>query len=108
MNKYQIHAEIAKSLTELYIKKNKDYGDSIGKGYEELGPITILTRMMDKMNRLKSLIKKGEENAEVNESIDDTLHDLANYAIIFMIERTVEREAKLNTAIPYSESKEKF
>jgi hypothetical protein len=104
MNKYVLHATIAQSLTELYIRKNKDYGDSVGQGYKELGPITILTRMMDKMNRLKSLIRNGEGNAQVDESIDDTLHDLANYAIIFMIERTVEKEEMLKFLTDKKES----
>lgn len=94
MSKFDLHAQIAKELTDLYIRKNTDYGDSIGVGYKELGPISILTRMTDKMNRLKNLVVKGEKTAQVSdESIDDTLQDLANYAIIFLVERYSERES---------------
>ena len=35
------------------IKKNRDYGDSFGNTFRELGPITGLTRLLDKVNRIK-------------------------------------------------------
>lgn len=43
-------------------------------------------RLEDKLQRVKNLVRNG--SAAVNdESIDDTLLDLANYAIMTLIER---------------------
>lgn len=85
MNKIENHKKICDSLNELYEKKNQDYGDSFGKSYKEYGLTMSLIRLEDKLNRLKSLNKNG--NAQVkDESIQDTLMDLANYAIMTLIE----------------------
>ena len=49
-----------------------------------------LIRLEDKLNRLKSLNKS--KSAKVEERIEDTLADLANYAIMTLIE--LEEEEK--------------
>lgn len=74
------HKEICEKLNKIYEKKNHDYGDSFGETYNELGIISCVTRMNDKMNRLKTLAKT--DNQVKDESISDTLLDLANYAIM--------------------------
>ena len=85
MNKIEIHKNICDSLNDLYKKKNQDYGDSFSKSYKEYGLTMSCIRLEDKLNRLKSLNKNG--NAQVkDESIQDTLMDLANYAIMTLIE----------------------
>lgn len=85
MEKYTTHANICSELTELYKRKNHDYGDSFGKGFHEYGMVMPVIRLEDKLNRLKSLLNA---NAQVSdESIDDTLMDLANYAIMTLVER---------------------
>ena len=85
MNKIEIHKNICDSLNDLYKKKNQDYGDSFGKSYKEYGLTMACIRLEDKLNRLKSLNKNG--NAQVKEeSIQDTLMDLANYAIMTIVE----------------------
>lgn len=48
--------------------------------------IGILTRMTDKLKRTVSLIK-GKQSMVKSESLDDTLLDLANYAIILKLLR---------------------
>lgn len=84
-NKVRHHADICKELNEIYAQKNHDYGDSFGKGYAEYGMVMAVIRLEDKLNRLKSLIKA--ESLVKDESINDTLMDLANYAIMTVIER---------------------
>ena len=85
MNKIEIHKNICDSLNDLYKKKNQDYGDSFSKSYKEYGLTMSCIRLEDKLNRLKSLNKNG--NAQVkDESIQDTLMDLANYSIMTLIE----------------------
>ena len=84
-NKVRHHDSICKELNEIYARKNHDYGDSFGKGYAEYGMVMAVIRLEDKLNRLKSLIKA--ESLVKDESINDTLMDLANYAIMTVIER---------------------
>lgn len=71
-------------------KKNADYtngqDDTFGnfKAVETLGISTevgFLTRMMDKMKRIASFTEKGELQVK-DESVQDTLMDLANYACL--------------------------
>lgn len=62
-------------------KKNHDYGNSFGETYKDLGIISAVTRISDKFNRLKTLAK-GENNLVNDESLEDTLLDMANYCIM--------------------------
>ena len=76
---------IASSLASLYERKNSDYGNSFGETFKKLGIISSITRMSDKLNRIISLTTK--KNQKVNdESIADTLMDLASYSIMTLIE----------------------
>lgn len=86
-DKVKAHAQICGALTELYRKKNHDYGDSFGRGYREYGMVMPVIRLEDKLSRLKALLK-GE--AQVDERIEDTLMDLANYAVMTLIELRVQ------------------
>ena len=74
---------IIQNMYNLYVKKNENYGNSFGKLYEDLGPISGLVPLHNKLNRLTSLVKGSKNNFE---SIEDTLIDLANYAIMNLIE----------------------
>lgn len=74
------HEDICKELTYIYDKKNADYGDSFGQLYNEFGPTSLAIRLSDKLTRFKTLIK---QDAQVkDESIEDTLLDMANYCIL--------------------------
>lgn len=83
---------ITNEMSELYARKNADYGDSFGQTYRELGIISAVTRMSDKMNRLKRLVTHKDAQQVKDESIDDTLIDLACYAVMTLIERRREHE----------------
>ena len=89
MNKVDVHEAVCKNLTDLYARKNKDYGDSFGKSYAEYGMVMACIRLEDKLNRLKTLSKPSAEQSINDESLDDTLMDLANYAIMTLIERSL-------------------
>lgn len=75
------HRKICKELSDTYVAKNADYGDSFGKSLDKRGLVAALTRMDDKMHRLDSIID-GKEAMVTDESLRDTLMDLANYAIM--------------------------
>jgi len=83
MNRIQMHKEICDNLTGIYIAKNHDYGDSFGIGYSEYGSIMAVIRLEDKFNRFKTLTKSDSKVKD--ESIKDTLMDMANYAIMTVI-----------------------
>ena len=72
-------------MLEIYKAKNKDYGDSFSESFEEFGLIAPVVRMNDKMNRIKSLSKKGDRQVK-SESLRDSLMDLANYAMMTVVE----------------------
>lgn len=83
---------IVTELADLYARKNEDYGDSFGRSVEKYGLISALTRISDKFNRLESLIL-AHGNAKVSdESLDDTLKDLAAYCIMTLVAREQQKE----------------
>lgn len=89
MNKIEIHGQICCELNDLYKQKNHDYGDSFAILRKEL-PNSILVRIHDKYQRLKTLLT-GTGQKVKDESIEDTLMDLANYCIMELVERRIDR-----------------
>lgn len=77
--------EVLQELSDLYHRKNHDYGDSFRKSLEEFGLVAAVVRMCDKTERIKAL-SKGEKAKVTDEKIRDTLVDLANYAIMTVME----------------------
>lgn len=72
---------ITKEMSELYARKNHDYGNSFDEGCAKIGTGYPLGRLLDKMNRLIACMGK-EDKMQVNESIEDTLKDLACYSVM--------------------------
>lgn len=72
--------DITANMTKTYAAKNHDYGNSFEQSLDKFGLVASIVRMGDKMNRIESLSKKEAEVKD--ESIKDTLLDLANYAIM--------------------------
>lgn len=68
-------------LAQKLQEKNTDYGDSYTKGVDIYGTKTIGSRIFDKYSRLERLLLTGEQNVK-DESIKDTLLDLAGYSIL--------------------------
>lgn len=73
---------ILNEIRQLHNRKNADYGDSFDKTLDEFGLVASATRMSDKFNRFKSLIKNQNPAQVQDEKIEDTLIDLASYAIM--------------------------
>ena len=95
-----IHQEICKQMHNTYRRKNHDYGDSFATLRQEY-PNAILIRLGDKYNRLKALMS-GEVAQVKDESIDDTLLDLANYCILELVERRYATCTKLEVSTDLS------
>lgn len=89
MNKVDIHRKICDRLNETYSAKNADYGDSFARVRREEGDTAILVRLKDKLYRLETLLHGADAKVK-DESVDDTLLDLANYCIMELVEREAE------------------
>ena len=76
---------ILDELNTLMVRKNQDYGP-YNIAYAPGGAMNgLLVRMHDKMERLKNLHYNGKSDTPNYESVEDTLKDLANYAIIGLL-----------------------
>lgn len=73
--------EFTDHLAETLLEKNKAYGDSFTKSVDRYGLSVIGVRLSDKYNRIEHLIT-NHELKENDESLEDTLLDLAGYAIL--------------------------
>lgn len=81
------HAKICEGLHELYVRKNHDYGNSFSKIFADYGMTSSVIRLEDKMHRLQVLANVKIKDIKVpDETIKDTLRDLANYAIMTLVE----------------------
>ena len=85
MTKTDKHIKLCNDLHELYVRKNAAYGDSFGETFKKLGIISAVTRISDKYNRLVNLATHPDIDQN-DESIRDTLQDLANYALMTIME----------------------
>ena len=68
-------------MNEVFVIKNKNYGNSFEISLDKYGIIAALTRISDKFNRLETLILNNESGTS-DESIADTLIDMANYSVM--------------------------
>lgn len=92
-SKVEHHADLCKELNDLYARKNRDYGDSFHQSFVEEGLAMSRIRLGDKFNRFKTLSRATEKKV-TDESIRDTLIDLANYAIMTVLEMEVAGEKR--------------
>ena len=94
MTKPERHMKLCEELNATYTKKNHDYGDSFHVTYLEEGMAMARIRLSDKLNRFKTLTR-NKDAAQVNdESVRDTLLDLANYALMTVLELDEENESE--------------
>ena len=93
-DKLEMHKEICERMTKLYDAKNHDYGDSFVKLRAEY-PESICYRLTDKLNRLKTLYKTNNHHVK-DESVEDTLIDIANYCVMELIELKEANEKNIS------------
>lgn len=79
----------AMSIGYLLDEKGDDYGNCLDILYKEYGMTFFIIMLHNKLERLKHLTKKGDPNFE---SIDDTLKDIAGYAILALLERDKNKD----------------
>lgn len=81
------YSQILTRMHKTHERKNHDYGDAAYQGYKKFGPTYFLVQLHNKLSRLESLTAPGTETQVKDESIDDTLLDLANYAVMYLESR---------------------
>jgi hypothetical protein len=89
ISKIDRHAQICDEIKGLYQRKNTDYGDSFHVTFIEEGMAMPRIRLTDKLERFKRLTKSNEQRVK-DESVRDTLIDLANYAIMTVLEMELQ------------------
>lgn len=91
-DKIHIHGELCDKLKHLYATKNADYGDSMHPLFKEYGMTAFLVMFSTKIQRIKSLQYKQNNY----ESMEDSLMDLANYALIALTELTTSKDGEVH------------
>lgn len=71
-------------MFQIFRAKNTDYGSSFDELFDEFGMTSALLRLKDKYNRLKAITENGDIKVK-DESVQDTLMDMANYAILTIL-----------------------
>lgn len=84
-SKVERFKQLTGEMVALYARKNKDYGDSFTEMYKEWGPMYPLSRMQEKLRRATQILRSGEAQV-TEEKVTDTLLDLANYALMTIME----------------------
>ena len=84
---YYKYSTILKRMDETHTRKNNDYGDAAYRGYKKFGDYYFMVQLHNKYQRLESLTIGNKTQQVKEESIDDTLLDMANYAIMFLESR---------------------
>lgn len=87
----EFHRATCEQMMEICRRKNADYSGASEDPFanfrasEQLGVSSVetgfLVRMLDKFKRINSFVEKGELLVK-DESVNDTLLDLANYSIL--------------------------
>ena len=85
MDRLDIYQYILNNLEETYKNKNNDYGNSVADTYKKFGDLSFLVRITDKYNRLLTLCNPNNEQKVKDEKIDDTILDLANYCVLWLV-----------------------
>lgn len=85
---------ITAEMAYIYARKNKDYGSAFDISLDEDGLLVAKIRLGDKMKRFTQLIKKGYEQKVKDESVRDTLIDMANYAVMTVMWMDLQQEVK--------------
>lgn len=85
MDNLQRYNKLLAEMYVTYVKKNHDYGDSFSRSFKKYGLVAAMVRMEDKWNRLDNMAL-GAEQKVADETIRDTLLDLAGYCVMTMME----------------------
>lgn len=85
-----------RDLYQTFVDKNHDYGNSFEGSLNDYGIVAGVVRIGDKYNRLRTLTRM-DTGGRTDESLADTLLDMANYAVMTAVWlKGIEEEQKLH------------
>ena len=97
MNDQEFIKEKMDGVTDLLLRKNRDYGSSFRKPGILSGALDskskLLVRIDDKLERLGNLLDKGTDGDVQNESLSDTVDDLVGYFVLLGILLDEQKQA---------------
>ena len=92
ISKTDLHRDLCLGLNKTFVKKNHDYGDSFAKARHVI-PNYTLGKLYDKFQRFMTLTQT-ETAAVTEETIEDTLLDLADYCVMEVLERRLDAQER--------------
>lgn len=89
------HRKILDEMADTFSKKNSDYGNAFEEILDDFGASYAVGRLKEKLKRLTKLITTNKQEV-VDESIEDTLLDMANYAVLTIMWLQKQKEKQAN------------
>lgn len=86
MTQEELFSTILGELFDTYKKKNSDYGNTFETLFKEFGAVYAYFHMHEKLMRIKTLMNDLNPPKVKEESIKDSLKDLASYAILTLVQ----------------------
>ena len=87
------HQKILDEMADTFSKKNSDYGNAFEEVLDDLGASYAVGRLKEKHKRLTQLVTSNKQEVD-DESIEDTLLDMANYAVLTIMWLQKQKENK--------------
>lgn len=87
------HKKILDEMADTFSKKNSDYGNAFEEVLDDLGASYAVGRLKEKHRRLTKLVTSNKQEVD-DESIEDTLLDMANYAVLTIMWLQKQKENK--------------
>lgn len=78
-------------MESTYHRKNADYGNSFEEMYRKVGAIYPLIHLSEKLARIEQLTQSDKGPRVTEESLRDSLLDLANYSVMWITELDKDR-----------------
>lgn len=87
------HKKILDEMADTFSKKNSDYGNAFEEILDDFGASYAVGRLKEKLKRLTQLVVSNKQEVK-DESIEDTLLDMANYAVLTIMWLQKQKESK--------------
>lgn len=87
------HKKILDEMADTFSKKNSDYGNAFEEVLDDLGASYAVGRLKEKHKRLTQLVTSNKQEVD-DESMEDTLLDMANYAVLTIMWLQKQKENK--------------
>lgn len=87
------HKKILDEMADTFSKKNSDYGNAFEEVLDDFGASYAVGRLKEKHKRLTQLVTSNKQEVD-DESIEDTLLDMANYAVLTIMWLQKQKENK--------------